>query len=87
VREREGAGAFTVWAYAAWSAPPGWLGELISASCIAGYTAARRMRLQRGERVDQDDHYGLAKRMERVRALSGVWNVRSTARAGVSPGS
>jgi hypothetical protein len=29
-KEREGAGAFRVWAYAAWSAPRGWLGELIS---------------------------------------------------------
>jgi hypothetical protein len=28
--EREGAGAFTVWAYAAWSAPRGWLSKLIA---------------------------------------------------------
>jgi hypothetical protein len=27
--EREGAGAFTVWAYTAWSAPRGWLSKMI----------------------------------------------------------
>ncbi len=27
--EREGAGAFTVWAYASWSAPRGWLSKWI----------------------------------------------------------
>jgi hypothetical protein len=35
-----GAGAFTVWAYAAWSAPRGWLGALIIACAGALHEGA-----------------------------------------------